>query len=73
MSKASKLRELSDQELETKLKEVTVSLNQFYTLPKEKLEKLREKSALKRERARILTLIKERLLQIERKTKNEQK
>jgi ribosomal protein L29 len=57
--KAAELRKLSQDDLLDKLKEVTEELNKFYSLPKEKIEKPREKSKLRHERARIMTLLNE--------------
>lgn len=55
--KSAELKSLSKDELLEKLEEVSLKLNLFYTLPKEKIEKPREKSQLRHDRARILTFI----------------
>jgi ribosomal protein L29 len=55
--KAAELRKLSREELIEKLNEVTNKLDEFYKLPKEKIEKPRQKSTLRHERARIMTLL----------------
>lgn len=55
--KIAELRKLSKEELLDKLKEVNVELDKFYSLPKEKIEKPREKSKLRHVRARIMTLL----------------
>jgi ribosomal protein L29 len=59
-SPAASLRELNREELLKKLEETTKSLDAFFNLPAEKIEKPRQKSALKKERARILTLLQEK-------------
>ncbi len=58
----TELRDLQEEELVERLKELTTQLNQFYTLPKEKIEKPRQKSQLRHERARIMTLLNEKKL-----------
>lgn len=51
------LKDLSEQDLLEKLEEVNTKLDDFYKLPKEKIEKPRQKSILRHERARIITLL----------------
>lgn len=58
--KAAELRALSEEELLDKLKELNTQLDEFYKMPKERIEKPRRKGQLRRIRARILTLLNER-------------
>jgi ribosomal protein L29 len=57
MSKMKDLKGLSKSELKTKLSELDVELNKFFASPKEKIEKPRQKSNLRHQRARILSLL----------------
>lgn len=56
-AKKNTLENLTKDDLVKKLEEISSELNRFYSLPKEKIEKPRQKSTLRHERARILTLL----------------
>lgn len=58
MTQMADLRKLSRAELIKRLKELKTELDQFYTLPKEKLEKIAgSKRKFKLEYARIKTIL----------------
>jgi ribosomal protein L29 len=59
-SKASELASLSKEALLTKLAELTSNLDNFYKSPADRIEKPKQKGELKRERARILTLLQDK-------------
>ncbi|HEY9885753.1 MAG TPA: hypothetical protein V6C96_00690 [Vampirovibrionales bacterium] len=54
----NKLKEFSQIELEEELSKVELELDKFFTQVKHKIEKPREKSLLRRQRARIITFLK---------------
>jgi len=51
------LKSLSKEELVKKLEEINSQLNAFFITPKDKIEKTRQKSNLRHERARIMTFL----------------